>query len=181
MKKVLVVITMLFAVLLSSCAAKYDLDDLKIDKDKYSGWHSRELDGWRELDDFSYIDVYYSGRKSGIDQQMKYMVFESSSVAKEYFKKWKKYYYNTDDGESQSGTNWYICREPGTYDMIAYAMYYREENVIIYSEVSLTYYSTENGGTSSVAVSSSEGDQVRKYILENHKELRENVMKMLTD
>ena len=65
--------------------------------------------------------------------------------------------------------------------MIAYMMYYREENVIIYSEVSLTYYSTENGGTSSVAVSSSEGDQVRKYILENHKELRENVMKMLTD
>ena len=181
MKKILIVITMLIAVLLTSCSARYVLEDLKIDEKEYPGWRARELDGWRDLSDYHYLEVYYIDSKTTMEQQLEYMVFESSSVAKNYFKDWKKYCYEDNEDEKESGVNWFICRQPGTYDMIAYTMYYLEGNVIITSDVSLTYYSTENGGTSSVAISKSEGDQIKKYILDNHKELGQSVMKKLVE
>ena len=58
-------------------------------------------------------------------------------------------------------------------------MYDCERNVIIEADVSLTFYSTENGGTSSTAIDRTEGDKMKTYILENHAELREKVMEML--
>ncbi|MBQ5336959.1 MAG: hypothetical protein J6W65_05920 [Oscillospiraceae bacterium] len=184
MKKILVVITLLMAVLLTSCSAKYDLDAMKINKEDHPGWHEKIRTGYKVVEDYRFIEVSYGGygrSKTEMDQKLEYRIFESTSDAKGYYKKWKDYCYRGSEGEKNSGVNWFVSREPDTYDMIAYRMYYREDNVIICADVSLTYYSTENGGTSSTAVSESEGDQIRKYILDNHKKLKENVMKMFKE
>lgn len=184
MKKIFTVIALIFAVLLTSCSERYNLDELEIsDTPANFGWYANIRHGYKEeLRDFRYLDVRYSGKGPGRnekDRKIRYMVFESSSDAMRYFKIWQDYCIGENDGERQTGTNWFISRLPDAYDMIAYTMYYRERNVIIYTDVSLTYYSTENGGTSSVGVSDTEGDQLKTYILENHSELRDMVMEML--
>ncbi len=185
MRRIFTVIVLVMAVLLTSCSEKYDLEELKIrDRAAYSGWHARQSSGYRgDLRDFRYVDVtYYSNGKGKheMDQKASYMVFESSSDARSYYNIWKDYCLSKTEEENQSGANWFISRQPDTYDMIAYTMYYLEWNVIICADVELTYYSTENGGTSTVGVSGSEGNQIKNYILENHAKLRDNVMKMLT-
>ncbi|MCR4775187.1 MAG: hypothetical protein K5869_02280 [Saccharofermentans sp.] len=185
MRRILTVIVLLMAVLLTSCTEKYDLDELKIrDSAAYPGWHVRQASGYKgDLRDFRYVDLtYYSNGKgkSKMDQEISYMVFESTAAARSYFNIWKDYCLKDKEDERQSGANWFISRQPDTYDMIAYTMYYLEWNVIIRADVELTYYSTENGGTTSVGVSESEGNQIKNYILENHAKLRDNAMKMLT-
>ena len=184
MRKLFTVIALLMAVLLTSCAQRYDIEEMKIgDPIAYFGWKTRLLNGYREeLEDYRFLEVTYGGvsmKQREMDQKITYLVFESSSEARGYFRKWKKYCINKDDGEKRVGTNWFIARQPDTYDMIATAMYYCERNVIIEADVSLTFYSTENGGTSSTAIDRTEGDKMKTYILENHAELREKVMEML--
>ena len=177
MRKTLTVLTLIMAIFLTACS--YNLDELEINKEDNPGWRSSGYSGYiQEIRHIRYLEVSYSsfGRtKSEPEQELTYLVFASSADAREYYTKWRKYC-RSMEYERDSGTNWFVTKEPNTYDVVMFKMYYLEGNVIIQGDVEVTYYSTENGGTSSTTVTRSEGAERKEYILKNHSRLRKYAM-----
>ena len=79
MKRIVVAVIMLVAVLLTACAPIYNIEELEIDRDDYPGWYA----DLRKHGGYDYLDVHYSGSdKSEPMEKMTYMVFESSAEAR---------------------------------------------------------------------------------------------------
>lgn len=169
MKRIVVAVIMLVAVLLTACAPIYNIEELEIDRDDYPGWYA----DLRNHGGYDYLDVRYSGSdKSEPMEKTTYMVFESSAEARKYYNFWIDY---CDDSSEiyEKGINWFITREPNTYDAIITEMYYRDQNVIICAKVDVTTYSTlgDNHRT--------DNSELKPYVKNNHTEIRKTVLDML--
>ena len=170
MKKIVLALIMIVAVLLTACSSTYKIDELVIDSEKYPGWDAT----LRKREGHDYLDVRfndYGREKSEPMQKMTYMVFKSSSEAKKYYRYWIDY---CDDSSElyEKGNNWFITRLPDTYDVVITAMFYRDKNVIICAEVNITTYSTigDSHTTNNAGL--------RPYVMGNHADIRRSVMKL---
>ena len=162
-----VFILLLFA--LSGCGKTYPIHDYEIDREKHPGWYTYD-----DNDYFEYLNVHFSGKNSssGRDpvEKATYLIFESSAAAKSYFN------WCLDDCKEagveiyDKGWGWFISDVPHTYDAEITRMYYLDRNVIICADVYMTTYSTLGDS------SSYDNSDMKKYILDNHGEMREFVM-----
>lgn len=113
---------------------------------------------------------------------VKIKVFNSSKDAKKYFKKTYSYYIEYDAEFDNEGSNWFIVKEPQTYDAAWKTIYYLEDNVILSAEVWSVYYGTWGEGEDQTqATLAFERSELTKYVMDNAADLRKQVLTFLSD
>lgn len=122
-----------------------------------------------EYEWFDYLKVKSSDR-SDIKYYVEFQVFNSSIDAKAYFMNKHSEYVEFDDKD----TNWFIAKQPNTYDADYKMIYYLEDNVVLSAVVWYMYYGTWGEGEEHTQSTLPVG--LSEYVIDNAADLRKFVL-----